>query len=261
LLALLTFSSRASAQTRPAFFDQPSELREIGEAADPDERMPVVVFLAPTGGTSAWMFERLREAVPFAHYLAVLPPGQPERSDYLPHFSDFVSWMEQRVTTDLDTARSRYAIDDERIFLAGFSLGGDTSWALLARDPEIFRGAVVMGSRSSARLHRGKLATMRARHVRVAFAIGAQDRDVRVSGIRRTHQTMVDGGIPTRLATYPGEHVPPPDPDMLAAMFRFVMIDTSPAIVVGPRARRTPHRRRHRRHRRHRRAPRSVTPP
>jgi len=261
LLALLTLTTRAEAQSRPAFFDQPSELREIGEAAGPDEHMPVVVFLAPTGGTSPWIFERIHEAVPFAHYLAVLPPGQPERSDYLPHFNDFVSWMEQRVMTDLAQARSTFVIDDERIYLAGFSLGGDTSWALLARDPEIFRGAVVMGSRSSARLRTGKLAAMRAHHVRVAFAIGAQDDANRVSGIRRSHQVMVDGHIPTRLDTYPGEHVPPPDPEMLAALFRFVMSDTSaaspaatPQVEPAAEARPTPHRRRpHRARRVHRR--------
>ncbi|NOY89794.1 MAG: prolyl oligopeptidase family serine peptidase [Deltaproteobacteria bacterium] len=214
----------AAAQTRPTFFDEPSEIRVIGRASAAHAPLPLVVFLAATGGTSAEMFTRMHQAVPFERYVALLPPGRPARADYLPRFRDFVDWMEERILPDLERARAQHTVDPERIYLVGFSLGGDTSWALLARRPDLFRGAVVMGSRSGARVPSRKLRLMRERGVRVAFAIGREDRAVRVSGIQRAHRRMLEAGVPTRLDLYPGEHVPPPDPEMLAALFRFVMI-------------------------------------
>jgi pimeloyl-ACP methyl ester carboxylesterase len=225
LLALLLcgLPTMAAAQVRPAFFDQPSEVRVMGGNPAPGEALPVVVFLAATNGTSAGQLEWLGRAVPFARYIAVLPPGQPTTAHYLPRFGSYVDWMEERLDTDLAALRERLPVDATRIYLCGFSLGGDTSWALLARRPELYRGAVVLGARSSARTRGNALNVMRTRGVRVAFAIGSEDSDTRRTGIARTHQAMVAARVPTRLDTYPGTHTLPTDPAVLTALFAFVM--------------------------------------
>ena len=116
-----------------------------------------------------------RAAIPFPSYVAVLPPGAPSTSDYLPGFSKFVGWMDTRLGEDLARARAEHPIDESRIFLVGFSLGGDTSWALLARHPETYAGAVVMGSRASARPNGAARRTMVERRVRVSFGMGLSD--------------------------------------------------------------------------------------
>lgn len=225
LFALLVcvLASPAAAQVRPAFFDQPSEVRVMGGNPAPGETLPVVVFLAATNGTSAGQLDWLGRAVPFARYIAVLPPGQPSTADYLPRFGSYVDWMEERLDTDLAALRERLPVDASRIYLCGFSLGGDTSWALLARRPELYRGAVVLGARSSARTRGNAAEVMRTRGVRVAFAIGSEDSDTRRTGIARTHQAMVAARVPSRLDTYPGTHTLPADPAVLTALFAFVM--------------------------------------
>lgn len=231
LLALslaLGLPAGAVAQVRPAFFDQASEVRVIGGDPAPGERLPVVVFLAATNGTSAGQLQWLGRAVPFPRYIAVLPPGQPTTAHYLPRFGSYVGWMEERLDTDLTALRARLPVDAERIYLCGFSLGGDTSWALLARRPELYRGAVVLSARSSARPRGNALDTMRARGIRVAFAIGQQDSETRRSGIARTHQSMVSARVPTRLDYYPGEHTLPSDPALLTTLFNFVMAPPPP---------------------------------
>lgn len=157
-----------------------------------------------------------------ADYVAILPAGSPSTSDYLPGFSRFVGWLETRVLADLARAKSEHSVDDQRIYLAGFSLGGDSSWALLARHPEIFRGAVVMGSRASARPTRTGLALLRSRACRVAFAIGSSDDAARVSGAERAYAAVQAGNVPSQLAHYEGAHSAP-DPDTLASLVRFVM--------------------------------------
>ncbi|MEZ4324665.1 MAG: hypothetical protein R3B40_05575 [Polyangiales bacterium] len=211
------------AQVRPSSFDVASELRLVGGAPADGERVPVVVFLAATNGTAAGQFNWMSGAVPFARYLAVLPAGQPTTEHYLPRFGDYVGWMETRLERDLATARERFALDPERVYLAGFSLGGDTSWALLARHPDIYRGAVVLGARSSARVRGRGFHIMRERSVRVAFAIGQDDSDVRRRGIARTHDAVRAARVPTQLTHYPGTHTLPRDPDVLRAAFAFVM--------------------------------------
>lgn len=216
-------SSRAWGQTRPTYFDEPAEIRVVG-AEVPGEPLPVIVVLAPTGNTSVAMFEYLRDAIPFERYLAILPAGTPVTSDYLPAFSRFVGWMETRVLADLARARTEHAVDERRVFLAGFSLGGDTSWALFARHPETFRGALVMGSRASARPNRAALGRLRTSGARVAFAIGSSDEAVRVSGADRAHAAMNAAGIRTQMAHYDGAHSPP-DPQTLASLIAFVMTE------------------------------------
>jgi pimeloyl-ACP methyl ester carboxylesterase len=223
-LAVLALAvTPVTAQVRPSSFDQASELRLVGDAPTEGERLPVVVFLAATNGTAAGQFQWLSSAVPFSRYLAVLPAGQPTTDNYLPRFGDYVRWMEGRLDQDLATARERFPVDVERIYLAGFSLGGDTSWALLARRPELYRGAVVLGARSSARVRGRGTQVMRERGVRVAFAIGQEDSDVRRRGVARTHEAVRAARVPTQLRYYPGAHSLPADGSVLEGLFAFVM--------------------------------------
>jgi poly(3-hydroxybutyrate) depolymerase len=212
-----------AAQVRPPSFDEASALRLVGGAPREGARLPVVVFLAATNGTAAGQFEWLSAAVPFQQYLAVLPAGQPTTDNYLPRFGDYVRWMEARLDQDLAAARERFPVDAERVYLTGFSLGGDTSWALLARRPELYRGAVVLGARSSARVRGRGTQVMRERGVRVAFAIGQEDSDVRRRGIARTHEAMRAARVPAELRYYPGTHTLPADAAVLQALFAFVM--------------------------------------
>ena len=220
---LVTTPSSALGQVRPASFDQASVVRVVGGEPVPGERLPVVVFLAATNGTAAGAFQWLSAAVPFARYIAVLPAGQPTTANYLPRFGDYVTWMEARLAQDLSALRERYPADPDRVYLAGFSLGGDTSWALLARHPDVYRGAVVLGARLSARVRGRGVQVMRERGVRVAFAIGSEDQDVRRQGIARTYDAMRTARVPAQLSYYPGAHTLPRDSAVLDALFRFVM--------------------------------------
>ena len=57
ILCTLLFVARAEAQSRPAFFDEPAEIRVMGTPAA-NESLPAVVFLPATGGTADEMLAR-----------------------------------------------------------------------------------------------------------------------------------------------------------------------------------------------------------
>lgn len=232
LAALVLGSARADAQTRPAYFDEPAAILRIGDPSSTTP-IPVVVFLPATGGTSQRMFEQARAAIPFASYVAILPAGAPSTSDYLPNFSGFVTWMEARITADLERAKATHPVDASKVFLVGFSLGGDTAWAMLARHPETFAGAVVMGSRASARPSSTARRTMISRSVRVSFGMGRDDDATRVSGATRTYASVHDAGVASELVRYPGSHAAPDDAT-LRAMVAFVMRPASATSTPSP---------------------------
>lgn len=207
----------ALAQTRPAFFDQPSVIERVGTIA-PGQRVPLLVLLPPTGGDARWV----TPPPSIGPCVLLITPGQPARSDYLPAFSHYLDWVEARVMADVELAIAEQPIDPERIYLTGFSLGGDVGWGLLTRHPERFRGAVVMGSRSSARPRSSAIETMRTRGVRVAFVMGSADDANRRTGAQRAYESLVRSRITTERFEHGGGHEMPP-PELYARALAFVL--------------------------------------
>lgn len=220
LAAPAQLPSAGRREGRASYLDQPSRLYRVG-SMEPGRRYPLLIVLPWTGGTSEQMWRHLEGLVPLGAYYVMLTPGAPERSDYLPRFYDYVSWLDERVGTDLEQATQQHAIDPEHTYLAGFSVGGDAGWALLLRHPERYRGALVLGARSSARPRRGARQALRERDLRIAFAIGDSDDAARIRGITRANDTARGFGVETRFETFPGRHGLP-RPDRMRSLLEFL---------------------------------------
>ncbi len=192
----------------PGFLERPARIQVHGTVAR-TERVPLLIFLPPTNGTGEEFYERVASVIELPGYVQLLPQGRPGRGDYLPHFREFLDAYEARLAADIERAIEQFPVDRERIFVSGFSLGGDLSWAMLMRRPDLFRGALMVGSRCSVRPRGDTLTTLRDRDGRALFAIATGDQRARVEGMQRSHQRIVDAGIPTQLMRYPGAHVGP----------------------------------------------------
>jgi len=119
---------------------------------------PAMVLLPFTGGTASDFFEgrfgeayRERKANPF---IVILPAGRGSTSDYSTGnaFSATIQRYENRIKSDLKVLTPKYNIDASRVSLGGYSLGADLGWALSLRNPDLFRGAVLIDSICSYRL-------------------------------------------------------------------------------------------------------------
>lgn len=207
---LCAVSTLAGAQTRSAALDNPSRIvlpEDYGDGAT----LPVVVFLPYTNGDSEEQ-ARAFGFIPGEHRgaIMVLPPGRFSTQDYLPDFLSFVSWYEERLLADLEAMEAEYSIDPARIILAGYSLGGDLAWALSVRNPRLFAGAVVGGSRSSYPAGRGVLQQLVENSFRGAFLIGENDSPQRFDGLNLARSRLEGAGGEVFYREYPGGHVNPP---------------------------------------------------
>lgn len=144
-----------------------------------------------------------------SEFILLLPAGRPTAEHYLPDFMAFVNWYEERLLDDLAYLLENYSADPERIFLGGYSLGGDLSWALSVRNPSLFAGAVIAGTRASHPATADALTALRERGFRGAFLIGDREDPARYNGINHARALFAASEIEHRYAEYPGGHIMP----------------------------------------------------
>ncbi|MFP4151711.1 MAG: alpha/beta hydrolase [Alkalispirochaeta sp.] len=194
----------------PAYLDTPAEIiLPVGYTES--RSYPVFVMLPPTGA-SALQIAGLYGIDPARQrtFILIAPAGRPTRDEYLPDFIGFVERYERRLRGDLAHVIEKYSVDTGRIYLGGYSLGGDLSWALTVRNPALVAGAVVAGSRASYPASDEALYTLSQRGGRVAFLIGDREAPVRHHGINIAREQAEHSEVAVTYREYPGAHVIPP---------------------------------------------------
>ncbi len=214
LLALLPACFPAAeafaADAKPVYLERRAEVI-LPVGYNRTSEYPVFVVLPPTGLEAARVAPYLGLAPQRQEdFILVLPAGRPTRDHYLPDFRSFVEWYEERVLTELESVLENYSADPQRVYLGGYSLGGDLSWALSVRNPELFAGAVIAGSRTSYPVDTTTLASLRDSGFRASFLIGDREQLARYDGINRSRDAFADTGIAHQYREYRGAHVIPP---------------------------------------------------
>ena len=209
---VLLFSLVATAsfgQSRATYFDLAADI--IPPAGyDTETEYPLLILLPYTTGTAEEFYKRYKSEIDPERYVILLPKGRPVRSDYLPDFMQYVDWYEERLLTEIDRARRMYPIDNDAIILAGYSLGGDLSWALTMKQPELFAGAIMAGTRCSYPPGRAGLETLEKNGFRAAFFTGRREDINRYDGMNAAKWTLENTGIAVQYTEVAGKHVPPP---------------------------------------------------
>ena len=174
---------------------------------DDNTAYPVLVYLPYTGGTALRGFIQYVPVMEVCSFILVLPPGKGSTADHSwEGFSACIERYEAHIEEALDWVREKYRIDEERIFLAGYSLGGDLSWALSVRNPERYRGAIMMGTRCGYRAGEQTLQSLKSRDFRAFFLTGADELPARYDGMNQANQLLQSNGIQTIYREVPGEH-------------------------------------------------------
>ena len=175
---------------------------------NPENTYPALVLLPWTGGRSVAIFDGYLaahyEARTTNPFIVILPNVSSSSAAYSRSgaWNATIGRYENLVRNDLNNLTAKYSIDESRIALAGPSLGGDLSWALSLRNPDLFRGAIVIGSQSGYR-DAARMSQLAANDSRFFMIIGQQDIRRRVSGMRNAVQQLANYGVDHRFEVVP----------------------------------------------------------
>lgn len=186
---------------------------------DENVKYPLLILMPYTGGSSIDFFNKyLREAkidtasyaAQFEEFLEIYRAEYGEERSFilmLTHgdgstahhnfdgFSSCIDQMESRVFRDLKKFKLQYSIDNQRIFIGGVSLGGDLSWALSLRNPELLQGAIVTASRCSYPPPAGVLSQLAQKNYSFFMVMGMNESPDRLNGIRYARQLLNQSGV------------------------------------------------------------------
>lgn len=212
---------------------------------DKNRKYPVLVFLPPTGMSAEGLFENYvgmggaHGSTPmesllqglFAdkterkrkEFIVVLPAGYGSTTDHSwMGFSACIHRYEEKVLNDLKRLSQEYSVDETKVVLTGFSLGGDLSWAISHRYPYSFCGGIISGSRISYN-EPGKMDHLSKQHVKYYLALGEFESDIRKTVFEQSKQLLDKNAIRYKSVVIKGGEHAPMTFDQLREGINFVM--------------------------------------
>lgn len=117
-------------------------------------------------------------------------------------FAKRIEGYERKVLASLAALSGSRRIDPARVFLTGFSIGGDLSWAIALRNPSKIRGAIVMSSRASYRQSSAYSELLKG-GARFVFTMGSSDDASRIKGAKDAAALLKGLKIPSLYCEIP----------------------------------------------------------
>jgi predicted esterase len=219
---------------------------------DPARTYPVVEILPATGSTAATLLQmflvrvglgRLADEPPDAQVAALRPylfraAGRARRGVIFVFargrgsFDDYrtpeawagtIARYERQVLADLRAVAQAHRVDANRLILAGFSMGGDLSWAIALRHPEVVHGAIVMASRATYRPDPAGASAVMSAGTRFFLTMGDADERIRQRLASAAARTLDRWGVPHQFETLHGAGHEPAPPDVFGRALDFVL--------------------------------------
>lgn len=175
------------------------------ENYNPNQKYPVVVALPYTGGTGSnymhWYLGTSDESEYQEKFYALMEQIYPKESDRAKHsfivmltsgagstadhnwegFSACIDRYDIHIKNHLDKLKSA---DLDRVYLTGFSLGGDLSWALINKYPKRFKGIIATGTRCGA-TRTSNLKLIKENNARCYMTMGEDESTARLAGMEK----------------------------------------------------------------------------
>ena len=181
----------------------------IPEADARKKPLPLIVYLHGGGGVGADNLKQISGGnttgthvwtTPEAqrkHPAFVVAPQMPEGQQWAMPSSDALSASAQTVLELIAALSREFAIDPDRVYLTGQSLGGYGTWDIISKRPDLFAAAVPLcGGGDPSRI-------LAARRMAIWTFHGAKDEVVPVSGSREMVTALKRAGSPVKYTEYP----------------------------------------------------------
>ena len=164
------------------------------------ETYPALITLPFTGGhTSSYIrgdFAAQYKDRVVNPFIVILLDAHGSPDDYASNaaWTSTIARYETQIRNNLNALGPKYNIDMSRLAVAGSSLGGDLSWAISLRNPDLFRGTIVMNSRSTWRDDSG-LRRSAANESRFFMVGNEQDSKNRLPEVRAAVEELSQFGV------------------------------------------------------------------
>ena len=248
---LLAACHPAPGRLEPVAGPEPGEV-VLPPNYDPSRAYPVVEILPATGSTARALLQmflvkeglgRLADEPPERQLAALAPHlfpdagrgrqgvilvlahGRGKSDDYgsAQAWTRTIVRYERQVLADLRSVAAVHRVDVSRQVVAGFSMGGDLSWAIALRNPRLLHGAIVMASRASYRPDPLGARAVVSEGVRFFLTMGDKDQRVRQRMARAAAEALDRWGVPYHLEILPGARHEPAPPTVFARALEFVL--------------------------------------
>jgi phospholipase/carboxylesterase len=200
---------------------------------EPGYAYPLLVWLHGRGADESQLL-RIMPQISIRNYLAVAPRGpRLSSADGLDGASygweqsaDHIPRAEQRAFDAIETARRRFHVARQRVFLAGFDCGGTMAFRVAMNHPGRFAGVLSLcGAFPSGSTPFGNL--LQARRLPLFLACGRDSREYASAEVCQNLRMFHAAGLSVTLRQYPcGQQLVP---QMLADLNRWVMEQLVPA--------------------------------
>jgi poly(3-hydroxybutyrate) depolymerase len=172
----------------------------VPSAYDKDRKAPLMVALHGLGSTPQQImrYRGLTDLAEKYGYVVVAPMGYHSRGWYgsrppkgKGEPANLAELSEKDVMNVLALARKEFAIDEDRIYLMGHSMGGGGTWHLGLKYPDIWAGLAPI----APAIFRKAEDVAKIKHIAVILIQGDQDKLVPVAGARRWAEQMKKLGM------------------------------------------------------------------
>lgn len=167
---------------------------------------PLVVWLH-SEGSGPHQLQQIMPLVSVRNYVAVGPQGTVAGASgeagygWLQTERD-IKHAESRVLDSIDAVKRRFNIASNRVFVAGYSLGGTMAMRLGLRNPNVFAGAATIGG-AFPRKHSPLNKLIQSRHLPIFVATGRDSDEYPIEQTCEDLRLLHAGGFSVTLRQYP----------------------------------------------------------
>lgn len=167
-------------------------LPKRGENAAPQEKLPLLLFLHGSGERGSDLSLVKKHGPPklvdggYDLPFVVVSPQCPAEQ----------RWDAKTLLALLDDVSDRHAIDKDRVYVTGLSMGGSGTWSLIAAEPSRFAAAVPICGRGDLQ------AAERVGRLPVWIVVGDRDRAELVANCRELAKSIQSHGGDVKLSIY-----------------------------------------------------------
>jgi predicted esterase len=184
----------------------------LPENYNPSKKYPLFVALHGYGGSPENFTRRFHKFLTGKGYIFLAPYGTEVYG--LKSFGwGNTEKCENKILEEIGEIKKKYSVDEKNIILLGYSQGGSRTFSIGLRNPDIFKGLIIVAGYFKEEEVKGYFENLKGKNLKVYVMVGEKDERVKESNIR-AKGILEKYGVNVHLEIYKGVgHAFPGDPE------------------------------------------------